>query len=174
MLEVKKNKQIEFLKLRSEGKTYKEIANQLNVHPNTITNWSKELKEEIQNQDKEEYEELYCMYHMDRKARIQSYGELLKKIDTEIDKREMSEISLDRLLDYKLKYMNRLNALYLPYESDKEIKDISINDIIKDLYNLNIKISDGTISMEQATKEKEILMSLLDYFVKEQNNSWEL
>ena len=172
MLEVKKNKQIEFLKLRSEGKTYKEIANQLNVHPNTITNWSKELKEEIQNQDKEEYEELYCMYHMDRKARIQSYGELLKKIDTEIDKREMSEISLDRLLDYKLKYMNRLNALYLPYESDKEIKDISINDIIKDLYSLKIKVSDGTISMEQATKEKEILMSLLECIKFEKQDEW--
>lgn len=169
---MKKNKQIEFLKLRSEGKTYKEIANQLNVHPNTITNWSKELKEEIQNQDKEEYEELYCMYHMDRKARIQSYGELLKKIDTEIDKREMSEISLDRLLDYKLKYMNRLNALYLPYESDKEIKDISINDIIKDLYSLKIKVSDGTISMEQATKEKEILMSLLECIKFEKQDEW--
>lgn len=169
---MKKNKQIEFLKLRSEGKTYKEIANQLNVHPNTITNWSKELKEEIQNQDKEEYEELYCMYHMDRKARIQQYGEVLKMIDTEIDKRDLSEISLDRLLDYKLKYMNRLNALYKPYESDKDIKDISINDIIKDLYNLNIKISDGTISMEQATKEKEILMSLLECIKFEKQDEW--
>ena len=171
MLEVKKNKQIEFLKLRSEGKTYKEIANQLNVHPNTITNWSKELKEEIQNQDKEEYEKLYCMYHMDRKARIQQYGEVVKKIDTEIDKRDLSEISLDRLLDFKLKYMNRLNALYLPSKQRKEKHDINIEDIKNSLCELKYRLSDGSISLEQAKKEKEILMSLLEC-IKVQNDEW--
>lgn len=156
-------KKIEFIKLRAEGKSYSIISDTIHISKSTCTAWERELKEAIASFKQEQLNELYNAYYMTKEARIKKLGDTLNRINTALDGVDISQIPPEKLLDFKLKYIEALKEEYtgsgIPYKftADKiEPKDILI--ALGDLLN---RVRAGEITPEQANKESTVIANLL-------------
>ena len=93
-----------FIEMRAQGYSFDKIAKELGRAKQTLIDWSKELQEEIANLKALELEALYEKYYLLKETRLQTFGEMLQKIKKEVDKRNLSEVPTDKLLDLYLKY----------------------------------------------------------------------
>ena len=93
-----------FIELRAKGYSFDKIAKELGRAKQTLIDWSKELEEEIANHKALELEALYEKYYLHKETRLQTFGELLGKIKKEIEKRNLSDVSTEKLLELYLKY----------------------------------------------------------------------
>ena len=93
-----------FIELRAKGYSFDKIAKELGRAKQTLIDWSKELQEEIANLKALELEALYEKYYLLKETRLQTFGEMLQKIKKEVDKRNLSDVPTDKLLDLYLKY----------------------------------------------------------------------
>ena len=93
-----------FIELRAQGYSFDKIAKELGRAKQTLIDWSKELQEEIANLKALELEALYEKYYLLKETRLQTFGEMLQKIKKEVDKRNLSDVPTDKLLDLLLKY----------------------------------------------------------------------
>lgn len=93
-----------FIEMRAKGYSFDRIAKELGKAKQTLIDWSKELQEEIANLKALELESLYEKYYLLKQTRLQTFGEMLTKIKKEIDKRDLSDVPTDKLLDLLLKY----------------------------------------------------------------------
>lgn len=120
-LEVKER----FIQLRAKGWSFEKIAKEMDKAKQTLINWSKELQEEIANRKALELESLYESYYLLKENRLQSFGTMLGKIKTEIENRDLSEVSTDKLLDLYLKFETQIkDELIEPqYRSSKEVEE---------------------------------------------------
>ena len=152
----------EFIRLRAEGKSYTAIAKELEISKSTCTEWERELKEEISQLKKEQLEELYESYYMTREARISQLGDMLSKIDEALEKKNLEYVSTEKLLDYKLKYMEALKNEYIdtapaiPLEDNFNPKDIII--VLADLLR---RIRNKEVGLDQASREITIIAGIL-------------
>lgn len=113
--------QLAFIKARAEGKSYSTIAKELGISKATCTSWERQLREDVEQLEREQTEELYTAYHMKRDARIKDLGETLQGIDTALKGKDLSELKADTLLDLKLRYSRELRAEYVePVEVDTD------------------------------------------------------
>jgi type II secretory pathway component PulK len=69
----------------------------------TLVNWAKEFEEEINNLKALELEALYEKHYLLKEHRLKSLGSLLKKAETELEKRDFKEIPTDKLIDVYVK-----------------------------------------------------------------------
>lgn len=125
-----------FIELRAKGLSYDKIAKDLKVSKQTLIDWSKELQDEISNLKALELDSLYTQYYLLKENRIQTFGELLKKIKDEIDKRDLSDIPADKLLDLLLKYESQLKEEIIEpvYKTSQEIlEDRADRELLEDL-----------------------------------------
>ena len=102
-----------FIRLRSEGKSYSCISQELGISKSTCQSWEQTFKSEIEGMKQAQMEELYNAYNMKREARINDLGALLQRIDTAIEGKPLEELTLDKLLDLKLKYIKELKKEYI-------------------------------------------------------------
>lgn len=102
----------QFVELRAKGMSYGAIAKQLRISKSTCSQWNYQLSREISASKNENLDALYKEYGMAREARIERLGKTLLKIDRAIDEADFRGVSPDRLLELKLKYMDRLNQEY--------------------------------------------------------------
>lgn len=110
-----------FIKARAEGKSYSTIQKELNIAKATCVSWEKDLKEDIEALKTAHTEELYTAYNMKRDARIKALGDVLKSLDAEINKRDLEEVALEKLLELRLKYAKELKGEYIePVELDTD------------------------------------------------------
>ena len=100
----------EFIKLRACGKSFNYIAKELNISKSTCSSWEKELKEAIAELKQEQLNELYDAYFMTKEARIKKLGGILDKIDDTLEKADLAEVPLEKLLDFKLRYTEALKS----------------------------------------------------------------
>ena len=152
----------EFIKLRAEGKSYSFIANALHISKSTCTSWERELKDQIAQLKREHLNELYDSYYMTREARIMKLGDTLVNINTVLDKTDLSAVSPEKLLDFKLKFTEALKAEYIDTNPPQRLgTHFKAQDILKVLGNLLDRIRAGEISMEQAGRESLVIGNLL-------------
>ncbi len=97
-----------FIEMRAQGYSFDRIAKELGKAKQTLIDWSKELQEEIANLKALELEALYEKYYLLKQTRLQTFGEMLIKIKKEIDKRDLSDVPTDKLLDLLLKYNSQV------------------------------------------------------------------
>ena len=88
----------EFIRLRAEGLSFSKIAGQLGVSRPTLIKWSGELESEISSARYTQLEALAEEYGLLKEARLKTFGQLLKKLRTELSKRELSEVPTFQLL----------------------------------------------------------------------------
>lgn len=68
-------KQLEFIKLRAENKSFNKISKSLSISKDTSQQWENQLKKEInKHKMKDQLEELYNSYFMYKEARITELG----------------------------------------------------------------------------------------------------
>jgi hypothetical protein len=70
--------------------------------------WNLELKDEIASRKTLELNTLYESYYLLKENRLQTLGAMLTKIKTEVDKRDLSEVPTEKLLEIFLKYNNQV------------------------------------------------------------------
>jgi hypothetical protein len=99
-----------FIELRAKGYSFDRIAKELNKSKQTLLEWNSELKEEIANCKAMELEALQEKFYLMKAQRITVFGEMLQKIKTELDKRDLKDLETDKLLDLFSKYHSLLSA----------------------------------------------------------------
>lgn len=114
-----------FIELRAKGYSFDKIAKELGRAKQTLIDWSKELEEEIANHKALELEALYEKYYLHKETRLQTFGELLGKIKKEIEKRNLSDVSTEKLLELYLKYQAQAKEEVTDpvFKSSKEVED---------------------------------------------------
>lgn len=154
------DKQMEFIELRAENKSYATIAKELSISKDTCSKWETQLKKEITKLKQCRLDELYTSYYMHKEARIGQLGESLKAINKAIELKDLEEAPVERLLDYKLKYINELKKEYTQL-TEPEQGEATPENILQELYSLIGKIRNGDITEDQAVKENKILANTL-------------
>ena len=108
----------QFIELRSQGLTFDKISQQLNTSKPTLMKWSKELSREISELEYIQFETLRAKYLMNKKSRIESYGEMIEKCKKELSSRELKDLSTDKLLNMIISLEDRFR---------KELEGVSCN-----------------------------------------------
>lgn len=151
-----------FIQLRAEGRSYAFISSQLNISKSTCSAWENEMSAAITERKGETLEELYDSYGMVKEARIRQLGDTLNGINEAIASMDFSTMAPEKLLDFKLKYLDAMKSEYVKgkaaFSSEEEITPHSI---IKALGGLLNRVQAGEVTTEQAQKESIILSNLL-------------
>jgi len=87
-----------FIELRAQGMSFNKIAEDIKVSKVTLMKWDKELDREIGEARFTELETLREKYYMNKKSRLECYGELIERAKYELKGRDFSEISTDKLI----------------------------------------------------------------------------
>lgn len=95
---------MQFIELRAQGRSYKQICSQLNIAKSTAVDWGRELEHEIARLKAVELEALYDMYSMHKEARLKALGGLLQRMEAEIAQRDLTKVNTGRLLEIYLTY----------------------------------------------------------------------
>lgn len=151
----------EFIKLRAEGLSYRQIYKETGLAKATCQSWEKEFKDEINQLKADKMQELYKTYHMTKEARIKRLGETLNQINTALEDTDLSAVAPEKLLDYKLKYTETLKNEYIEPSQNRLEGEFTAKDILNSIGDLLNRIKAGTITPEQATKESQVYSNLL-------------
>ena len=125
-----------FIELRAKGWSYDKIAKELKTAKQTLIDWSKELEEEIANSKALELEALYEKFYLAKEQRLETFGKLLQKLQAEVDKRDLSDLPTDKLLDLLLKYNTQLKEEVIEpkYKTSTELKEAKEDrELLRDL-----------------------------------------
>jgi len=112
-----------FIELRAKGYSFDKIKKELGKAKQTLIDWSKELQDEIANRKALELEALYESYYLLKENRLQTFGVMLTKIKEEIERRDLSDVPTDKLLELLLKYENQVKdeVIEPTYKSSQEL-----------------------------------------------------
>jgi transcriptional regulator len=86
-----------FLQLRSQGWTLSKIMHELNVSKPTLIAWSRKFRFEIENARAIEREALREKWLASTAVRVNALGEELRKVETELAKRDVTTLPTARL-----------------------------------------------------------------------------
>jgi hypothetical protein len=90
-------KQQRFVFLRAEGWSFARIAEDLQISKPTLINWSRKLQFEIQNQRAILREHLQEKWLSSVDLRVSTLGEQLRKVETELAKRDIAALTTGQL-----------------------------------------------------------------------------
>lgn len=154
--------QAEFIVLRAKGLSLRQCAQELGTNKDLCNKWDKELKARIAEHKTELLRDVYSKYGMYREARINALGTALKNIDDELASRDLSDVSTDKLLDYKLKYTTALSEEYVPIAPQTDARqELDAKEIIRRLDDLYTRVRDGETNKDQAQTELVVLAGML-------------
>lgn len=167
----KTEQQQEFIELRAKGWSYRKIAKRLKVSTSTLTNWAKAFEQEIASLKAIELEALQETYYMAKESRIRTLGAQLKSIRAELGKRDLSEVSTEKLLELLLKVWAELKEEYveprpLTEQEQEALKNgtgtkLDAEQIAEQLQDLLERYRAGQVDQAAARQEIAILQSLL-------------
>lgn len=150
-----------FVSLRAEGKSYEAIASEIGVSKSTCIAWSKELAGLIDEEKRKQLRALCESYGIAKEARIRRLGETLAKINDAIEKADFSEADPIKLLDYQLKYVEALKGEYVSASPAVDVKNVTPETLMESVADLLIRIRDGDVTQDQASRESAAIASLL-------------
>ena len=88
-----------FIELRAQGWSYDKIAKELKVSKKTLISLGRRLKEEIASRKTLELDRLRDEYFLTSKAKIELFGERVIAIKQELDRRDLTSLSTEKLFD---------------------------------------------------------------------------
>lgn len=157
---VRANDKLKFVELRAQGQPYSKIAKRLKVSKGTLTAWNTELKEQIAEQRSERLRELYDSYYMLKESRIKQLGDTLKQVNDALDKKDLSEMFPDKLLEYKIKLIQELKDEYIELDTETTTK-LNAETILEELLNLLRRLREGDTNVNMASRETIILVNAM-------------
>ena len=109
--EESEQKKQKFLQLRVlENKSYDTISRELKISKQTCINWSVELKNILINLQSAKYDSLIEELDLSLFNRVKYLGNLYKKIEAELEKREFSNLATTRLIIILSDLRNEINS----------------------------------------------------------------
>ncbi len=94
----------EFIILRAQGWSFDRIAKKLKTAKQTLINWSGTYAVEISHLKALELEALQEQYYLTKEGKIKLLGEAVKKLKTELDKRNLSDVPTAKLYELLDRY----------------------------------------------------------------------
>jgi len=116
----------QFIEMRAKGLSIRAIAKELQLAPQTISNWHVELEEELERMKAIELEAMHEAFHLLKAHRLRKLGSQLSAIEEEICKRELSDVPTEKLMDLQIKFLDELRKEHVEprYLSDEDLKDL--------------------------------------------------
>ncbi len=87
-----------FIELRAQKKTYLEIEAELNVHHNTLVEWSRKYEPDIKNLRELQSEMLCQKLGLSRDACLAALGLDIRRLRDELEKRDLKDVPTDKLI----------------------------------------------------------------------------
>jgi len=140
-----------FIELRAEGKSYSEIARELSISKGTCSTWSKELESEIRQLREEQLNELYDQYYLMRSDRIAALAEKVKKLEDEMDRRPISDISTENLWRLYRQFYEMLKNEIIELKTEQWEKSLAAIFLDEDLEDILLETS--LIFLDEDRKE---------------------
>ena len=159
-------KKQQFVELRAKGYSYSRIASWLKVGKSTLSEWNKELAQEVAKLRAMELEALQEKYWLHKEGRIKLLGEQVKSIQKELKGRDFTDVPTDKLLDLLLRYEKQLGEEIGELQStetgtdpnDPENVPKSISQALQELYSF---YSLGLLRDEQVKQSLGLLGAFL-------------
>jgi len=151
----------QFILLRAQGLSYDKISKQLKIGRATCANWDSKYTREITDRKSAELNALYDEYYMGHKARIKRLGGICNKLDAEIDRRDFSEIPLERLLEMRLKYGEALKQEHTGGTGGALPTNATPTQILESFVMIYNRTRTGEITEAQARQEITMLAGCL-------------
>lgn len=98
----------QFIEMRAKGISFNKIAKELKISKSTLIEWSKTYLIEIGNLKTIELESLQEQFYLTKKARIELLGRQVERMKEELESRDFSDVSTDKLLDVFNKTLHQL------------------------------------------------------------------
>jgi transcriptional regulator with XRE-family HTH domain len=100
----------QFIELRAKGYSFSRISEELGISKPTLIDWSRDddVSSSICNLRALLIDELQEKYTITKKHRIIAFGEFLNRAKSELEKRDLSEISTDKLIPLIIKLSETL------------------------------------------------------------------
>ena len=109
-MEDKLEVQNQFVELRAKGNSYDNIAKTLGVSKSTLLSWSKDLSMAIENERNVAMDAIYEKHKLAKRHQMEMLGLQLGKVREELEKRDLSEVSTDKLVAMQLKLLDAVNS----------------------------------------------------------------
>lgn len=97
------DKKNDIITLRAKGRSYASIANEVGVAKQTAVDVCEQYQEEVAALNALALDELYTKEKITSEERIKAHANLLSRIREEIEKRNLSEVPTDKLIDLFIK-----------------------------------------------------------------------
>lgn len=102
--------QNQFVELRAKGNSYDNIAKTLGVSKSTLLSWSKDLSMAIDNERNVAMDAIYEKHKLAKQHQMEMLGIQLSKVREELEKRDLAEVSTDKLVAMQLKLLDAVNS----------------------------------------------------------------
>ena len=109
-MEDKLEVQNQFVELRAKGNSYDNIAKTLGVSKSTLISWSKDLSMAIDNERNVAMDAIYEKHKLAKQHQVEMLGIQLSKVREELEKRDLAEVSTDKLVSMQLKLLDAVNS----------------------------------------------------------------
>lgn len=102
------DEKLKFIELRAKGLSFDKCAQELGKSKNTLIDWNRELADDIGNLKAMALEALYDEFYLTKEAKIRNLAKIRQALTSEIEKRDLSSISTDKLIELAIKVENKL------------------------------------------------------------------
>ena len=119
-----------FIELRAEGRSYADIAAELNISKPTLIAWGKELQKEVANARTLRLDMLFEKYAVAKAKRVEVFGKRLDTILAELDTRNLANVPTGALLKLALEYGDRLKAESAPLTMQGEDRPFDMDAVL--------------------------------------------
>lgn len=151
-------KRHDFVRMRADGKSFRQIQEELGISRTTCSAWAHELEAEVAVCRSENLASLYQEYGLTKEARIKRLGKMVQRIEDALDAADLSQVPPAKLLELHAKYCEALKAEYsgaddepLPVGADRA-SDANLFYLYSDLID---RLRAGTTTAQQARVEME-------------------
>lgn len=129
-----KEQKDKFIELRAKGFSFDSITKELKISKPTLIKLNKEFEKEIANLTYLNFQNLLEQYQLTRQKRFENLLSILDKVNLELNKRELKDLSFKELYNIKTQLETKLivSKSSIKYNTGeyKEM-DFSLNDEIK-------------------------------------------
>ena len=78
-----------FIELRGQGLPLATIAAEIDVSKPTLINWERDFRQEIDNLKAVELEAMYDKYYLSVRKKVEFFGDVLRRIQGELETRDL-------------------------------------------------------------------------------------
>lgn len=110
-----------FIELRAKGKSFESIAEEIGISKPTLIEWAKKFKIEIANLKALEMESLQEQFYISWKKRVELISKQLEQVNKELEKRDLSEVATEKLVDMQSKLLDKLKQEQIEIHFKEEI-----------------------------------------------------